>query len=337
VTAEMRMLDPKYRDSSNVLRVQRELVERVRAIPGVSDVGLTSAVPFRGTDFYMVFGDQKTGPKPANGRYVDAGYFSVLRVPVVRGRLFTAEDRLGSPRVAVISESFARKFFDGEDPIGKPVSFGEQQVVVGVVADTRYVGMDKDPVPAVYMPVGQAPSTLLCVVLRTNASMAAVAPAIRRAVHEIDPTLPAMNITTIDRIVDQSVANRRFYTLATAAFATIALVLTIVGLVVVVTRVVAERRRELAIRSALGATMTRLAVGATASVMVAVCAGVVIGCAGAYAGAMGMTQFLFQVAPRSPLVYGVVAVLITGVAFVAAGAPVRRFGTLSLSMLLKAD
>jgi ABC-type antimicrobial peptide transport system permease subunit len=137
--------------------------------------------------------------------------------------------------------------------------------------------------------------------------------------------------------VDASVANRRFYTVATAAFAALALLLTTAGLIVVVARVVAERRRELAIRSALGASTTKLVQVATRDALVAAGLGVAAGLTGAYAASGLLGRFLFQVAPRSLTTYGAVAALLLLIAAVAALGPVRRFNRMSLAALLKAE
>ena len=180
---------------------------------------------------------------------------------------------------------------------------------------------------------------MFSIVARTEAmaSVASVVPAIRRVIHEMDPALPPMNFTTIDELIDVSIASRRFYTVATAAFATMALLLTTIGLAVVVARVVAERRRELAIRAALGATMSALARVATRDALIAVCLGVAIGLGGALAGSMVLDQFLFHVAPRSPMTYAAVAFLVVSVAPLAAWGPVRRFERASLAVMLKSE
>ena len=338
LTVEMRLLDPKYRQPGAVARFQDELLQRVRAIPGVTEAGLTSAVPFRGVDFTLMLG--RPGVErthTAKGRYVDSAYFRVLRIPLIRGRLLSAADRAGQRPVVVISESYAREVFGAEDPLGKQILYDGPLDVVGVVSDVRYTGFENDPRPAVYFPRAQAPSGLICVVARTTPGVAGVIPAIHRAIREVDPSVPPMNLTTLDRIIDASVANRRFYTVATTGFAVIALLLTTVGLTIVVARVVAERRREMAIRAALGATMARLALHATRDAILAVSAGTLLGLAAAYAASAMLAQFLFQVTPRSPVMYSAVAALVLGIAVVAAWGPVRGLERVSLSKVLRAE
>lgn len=241
----MRPLDQRYQGKwlSNTVFVQSgalmafrsDLVRRVKALPGVLDAGITSAVPFRGTDFTQVLrAVGQTRTVVGNGRFVDAGYFDVMRIPLVRGRLFSENDTATNAKVALVSESYAREMFGAEDPIGKKIDYDGPTEVVGVVRDVRYVALDKNPQPAVYFPATQGRSLIVCLVARLAPDAGDLGSAIRSVIHGLDPALPAMNMTTIDQIVDESIANRRFYTTATGAFASIALVLTIVGLVVIV-------------------------------------------------------------------------------------------------------
>ncbi|MFI5246862.1 MAG: ABC transporter permease, partial [Gemmatimonadales bacterium] len=342
LTLEMPLLYAKYTLPGAKARFQGELLERMRAIPGIVDIGLASAVPFRGRDGLVQIG--RPGVERMDlvrERRVDPGYFRVLHVGAIRGRLLSETDRDVTTPVTVISESYARLAFGADDPIGQSVGTSPAREVVGVVADLRYASLEQDPTPSIYVPEAQAQqaSMIFSIVARTgaNAGVASLVPAIRRAIREIDPALPAVNFTTVGQLVDASVANRRFYTVATTAFATIALLLTAVGLVVVIARVVGERRRELAIRAALGATMRSLAIVATRDALGAVGVGVAAGLVGAYAGAAVLAQFLFHVAPRSPATYSSVAVLVVGVAALAAWGPVRRFDRIALATLLKPE
>jgi hypothetical protein len=227
LTVEMRLLSKKYQairlnpgvpgppvtsPSPVLMDFQERLLTRVRALPGVAEAGITSAVPFRGVDFVSVL--ERTGTNRSvsgNGRYVDEGFFSVLRVPLVRGRLLTDADTFGSPRVMVVSESFARKMFGNEDAVGQSITGGDgPTTVVGVVADLRYRSFAEDPFPAIYFPIRQAPVELMCLVARVHPSASNVEASVRGIIREMDPDLPAMHMTTIDRILATSVADRRF-------------------------------------------------------------------------------------------------------------------------------
>jgi len=330
--------DGKYKPAEAIDTFRRDLLERVRAVPGVVDAGITSAVPFRGTDFTTVLkGLGRAKEVVGNTRMVDAGYFSVMRIPLVRGRLFTPADTVTSPKVAVISEAYARQMFGDDDPLGKQVDYDGATEVVGVVGDVRYVALDRGPQPAIYLPAVQASSLLVCLVARLARGVADPGAAVRAAVHDIDPGVPAMKMTTVDQIVNESIANRRFYTTATAAFAALALALTLIGLVVIVARSVVERRRELAIRSALGATsphIVRLVVGQG---LMPVIAGISGGLTGAFFGAGALAQFLFGVTPHAPAIYLSATVLTLSVAAAAILVPARRAARVEPARVLRAD
>ena len=340
-TVEMRLLDPRYRDQGTLGMFQEELVRRVAALPGVSDVGLTSAVPFRGVDFMLVPQRLDTEQRhPVRGRYVDAGYFRVLQIPLLAGRLLSPDDRPGTPRVMLVSEAYAREVFGTDNPVGRFLEFDGPTEIVGVVGDTRYAGLDRAPEPAIYLSHSQSPNTLICLVVRVDLpaqQLGTVYAGIRRVIHEIDPWIPAMRFTTVEAIVDGSVAGRRFYTVATAAFAVVALILTIVGLAVVVARAVVERRRELAIRMALGASQGRVVRQAGRDGLLAVGAGIGVGLLGAYAGATLLSQFLFGVTPYSPISYGGAAALVGGATLAAAWLVARRVTRIALAETLKAE
>jgi putative ABC transport system permease protein len=164
-----------------------------------------------------------------------------------------------------------------------------------------------------------------------------VSQAIFRAIHETDPTVPPMKLATIDEIVDETVANRRFYTVATVAFASIAFLLTAVGICVVVARVIAQRRKELAIRAALGATFGDIARHASRDTIVGTVAGVAAGLACAFAAAPLLSQFLFGVSARSAAVYVAVASLMLAIAVVGIWLPMRRFASAAVATLLTSE
>lgn len=354
LTVEMRLLSRKYQairlnpgvpappvttPSPVLMDFQERLLTRVRALPGVAEAGLTSAVPFRGVDFVRVL--ERPGSKRSvsgNGRYVDEGFFSVLRIPLVRGRLFTDTDTLGSPRVMVISESYARKMFADEDAIGQSITVGDgPTTVVGIVADLRFRSFAEDPFPAVYVPIRQAPVELMCLVARVHPNTSNVEASVRAIIRELDPDLPAMHMTTIDRILATSVSDRRFYTVATTSLAALALFLTVVGLVVVVSRAVVERQRELAIRLALGAKPAGL-IGAVMRQGVApVVVGALAGLAVVWLGSRYVEQFLFQTAPRDWWLHALVFGVILAAALAAAFVPSRRATRVSAAAVLKGE
>jgi predicted permease len=338
LTVEMRLLEPRYFNPDVQRALQDDLIGRVRAIPGVIEAGFTSAVPFRGTDWALALTRNDSGPRVfGNGRYVDDAFFSIMKIPLRRGRLFTRADTPTSQRVAVVSESFGRRMFDDGDPIGQTFEFNGRVEVVGIVRDVRYQSHDREASPAVYFARNQQPSELMCLVLRTARGVGDIGAALRAAIRDVDPSLPPMNLTTIDRIISESVADRRFYTTTTVAFASLALLLTATALVIVIARAAVERRRELAIRTALGAPASRLIALVAKQGIIPGAVGIAAGLGAAWFGTTILQQFLFGVEPREPLVYGAVCLVAIVLAAISSYLPARRVGSLLPADVLRGE
>jgi predicted permease len=337
LTVEMRLLEPRYFNPDVQRVLQDHLIGRVRAIPGVIEAGFTSAVPFRGIDWSLALTRSGTGPRvSANGRYVDDAFFSIMKIPLRRGRLFTTADTPTSQRVAVVSESFGRRMFDDGDPMGQTFDFNGRVEVVGIVGDVRYQSHDREASPAVYLARTQQPSELMCLVLRTARGVD-IGAALRAAIRDVDPSLPPMNLTTIDRIISESVADRRFYTATTVAFASLALLLTSSALVIVIARAAVERRRELAIRTALGAPAGRLITLVARQGVMPGAIGIVAGLGAAWFGTTILQQFLFGIEPREPLVYGAAGLIAIALAAISSYLPARRVGSLLPAEVLRGE
>jgi predicted permease len=338
VTAEMRLMDPKYFDERRVAQFQQEVIERVRALPGVSEAGITSAVPFRGVDWLRNYQRVGSGKNYiANLREVNPAYFSVMRLVLLRGRLLTDRDTSSSEPVVVVSESVARQVFPAEEPIGKQLGLYGPRTIVGVVKDVRYKGLDQAPFPAIYEPAAQSPTELVCLVLRTAIDGDRMGAELRSAIHQVDPAVPVMDVTTVSQIVSDSVADRRFYTAVISAFAALAILLTATGLVVVIARSVAERRRELAIRCALGAQSRELMGLVIRQGLTPVILGAAIGLAGAWAGARILERFLFGVTLHNPAVYAGAGAFTVAIAALACFLPARHAGKLPPAAALQAE
>jgi putative ABC transport system permease protein len=327
LTVEMRPIEPRYLEPGVLAKLQDEIITRVRAIPGVVSAGITSAVPFRGVDFLMAIHREGTQPFVANRRTVDETFFSILNIPLRRGRLFDASDTPSAPQVAVISESFSHRMFGDADPIGRTFSINQTLTVVGVAGDVRYISHGAASRPAVYLPRSQQPSELMCLVIQTAAGVPQLATALHNAIRVVDPALPAMKLTTIDEIIGNSVSDRRFYTTSTAAFASLALALTAGALVVVIARSVVERRRELAIRAALGAGFGGLVRIVAGHAILASACGIGAGLAVAWYATTVVEQFMFGIDPREPWVFaasGLFALLVASLAALVPGLQIRK-------------
>ncbi|MBZ5495558.1 MAG: ABC transporter permease, partial [Acidobacteriia bacterium] len=317
---------------------QRDLAERVRALPGVLNAAVTSAVPFRGGDSVLVLNEVGRREEViGNGRFVDSRYFSVMRIPLVHGRLISETDTATSDKVAVVSESFARQMFRNGDPLGRKIEFDGPVEIVGVVRDVRYAALEQDPRPAVYFVAAQFPRPVTGLVARLAPNAGDLHAAVRSIVHDLDPALPILHIATVDEIIGEAMAHRRFYTFATGAFASVALLLTIVGLAVIVARYAVERRRELAVRAALGATHSHLVWLVVRQGLVPVLTGTAAGLLGASLTASLLKQFLFQVALREPVIYAAAAGVTVGVALIALLVPARRAMAFTPASNLRAE
>ena len=326
ITMEMRLLNPTYYQPGRIGEFQRQVIERVRALPGVADAATTTAVPMRGTDFvYALRPVGGTRRSAANGRTVDANYFATMRIPLRSGRLFTATDTASAPPVAIVSERYARALFDGQNPIGRAVEFSPAPVeIVGVVADVRHEDVKIEPGPAIYFPRTQQENELICLIVRPSAGAGDLVPAIRRAIAAIDPEQPVQYATTIDGILRDNTSEERFFTAATVTFAVVAVLLAVAGLAGVVSRTLAERLREIAIRLALGAAPRRLLAGTMTAALGPVAAGMLLGAAASWMAARLLAGFLYEVSPLDPRAFAAAAAVLLGAAAAASYVPARR-------------
>jgi hypothetical protein len=322
IAVNVQLLDTKY-DAAAITTLQDELLRRVRQIPGVTSAGLTSAIPFRGFDSpadVQVVGSDRT--MRVRVRYVDSAFFGTLHVPILRGRLFSIGDRSASTAVAVVPEAFAHSAFGAVDPVGKRLSLDRPTEIVGVVGNMRYNGLDRQASPAVYVPMSQYPRPLSTLVVRMHreSASAPVIDEIRRALHDIDPALAAVNVATIDQVVDATIAGRRFYSVASG-------------------RCACSRRAPARARDTVGVGCYRTQ--ARSSCRRRCAAGdrewCLVWSATRALGSALIAQFLFQITPRSPSTYAGAALVVIGAASAAAWLPMRRFARLSLSQLLRED
>ncbi len=316
---------------------QEEILDRSRNLPGVVNAGAVLSLPIGAgisarTNYSVEGRIVERGTEPVAGlQAASPGYFGSIGLPVLRGRGFTAEDRAGSPPVAVVSEAFAKQFFPDEDPIGRRIGAGtpeddgfEWLTVVGVVADTRYDGLDDQPRSEAYQPLAQAPWPYMTLVLQSSVEPMTLAEPLRQMVMEVNPSQPVAGIATMDQLMQGSLMRRRDSARLVAIFAGLALVLAAIGLYGVISFSVATRTREIGIRMAIGADRGDifrlvlgdggkfLGVGLAAGVTVAVLLGRLI---------QGM---LHGVPPTDPGVFVVAAGVLALSALLAMVLPARR-------------
>jgi putative ABC transport system permease protein len=327
-----------YASAERRLGYYDAVAARTRQIPGVDAVGYASTLPLSHPSAQRLFVLEHGAARDADAPMVDAylassEYFDALTIPVRRGRAVTVDDRRGGAPVAVVSEAAARTIFRGEDPIGRHVQVRANDArqpwaeIVGVVGDVHQYGLDVPAGPAVYVPFAQAPAVqgwASLVVHAGGADVKRIDAAVRAALVAVDPTQPQFHVQTMDAYVAKSVAQRTFTLALVAACGAAALVIAALGVYSVVAYVVAARRRESAIRVALGAAPRHVIVRATAWVAGLTSCGIAMGLVVALLAARAVSPLLFGVAPLDPAAIAAVSAIVMAAAFAAAYLPARR-------------
>ena len=334
LTMQVPLPRSRYQGDAQIAPFYKQLIERVSALPGVRQAAIVSSLPpdlLQFSDDFMVEGRPPApGESPPIGALIFSSpdYFRALGVPVLQGRGFTEADMADEPRLAIINETFARRFFAGENPVGRRFKQGGPDrtnnpwlEIVGVVADVKYEGLDTPVEPTFYLPTSFRGMFL---VVNTASDPAALAPAVRNEVWAIDRDLPVARIKTMEQLMHESVAQPRFRTLLVGVFSSVALLLAAVGIFGVMNYTVTQRTREIGIRMALGARqrdVLRLVVGQG---MALTLAGVALGLAGAFALTRALSSLLFGVSATDPVTFAGVALLLAAVALLACYIPARR-------------
>jgi putative ABC transport system permease protein len=335
LTMDIRLPRSKYEPTQQAAFFQ-QLLERLRALPGVQSAGAVYPLPLSGMEEGRSFGIEGRPPaalgerRNANPRWVSPDYFKVLKTQLLKGRVFTEGDGAGSQPVMVINEAMARQYWPNEEPIGSRVFFDSRdnepilREIVGVVKDVRHTALDKEAKPQMYVPFAQYPSFFMTLVARTDGDPLKLVTAVRSQVQAIERDLPISNIHTMDELLAKSVAQRRFNLLLLGIFAGVALLLAAVGIYGVMSYSVEQRTHEVGVRMALGARtgdVLRLLIGQG---MKLVAIGVAIGLAAASAMTRWITTLLFEIPPTDPATFIVIALLLTVVALLACYIPARR-------------
>src|SRR5919197_3360747 len=308
----------KYKEDAQFIRFYRQVVERIGGLPGVEAVGAVSFLPFAGPGAATGFTiEGRPAPPPGEDMVTDVlvtdeNYFRAMRIPVLRGRSFNAQEATEQRRVAVINESLARKYFAGEDPLGKRIVVDMKQEnnpteIIGVVGDVKLQSLDEELRPTVYWPQPELTYSFTSLVVRAEGDPEALAAAARREVQAVDPDQPVADVRTMNRLLADSVGRARFSALLLGLFAGVALVLATVGLYAVMSYAVAQRTHEIGIRVALGAQgrdILRLVVGQG---LLLAAAGLAAGLAGALLLTRLLRGLLYEVNTNDPASYGVIS------------------------------
>jgi putative ABC transport system permease protein len=322
-----------YPEDYHRVALFERLLENLEALPQVTNAGMVQTLPMRG-GYVLTFAVRgrppaKPGEEPsANHRAVSPHYFQTLGIPLLRGRTFTPADAEKSPMVAVVDDTFAKRFFPDQDPIGQGLDIGNGTdgfyEIVGVVGNVRSDTLDSNPDPTMYVPFKQDVFNAMWIVARTPGDPAQLAPAVRQTVSQLDRSLPAFSITPLATVVSESIAQRRFSMLLLTLFASVALFLAAVGLYGVVAYSVSLRTQEIGVRMAIGAQrrdVLRMVVGGGMKLTLI---GVAIGLVIALAMAQVVATMLFEVTPFDAPSYAATAAVLLVVAALACYFPARR-------------
>lgn len=343
---------PRPRPWVQLRQYYDRLLEELTALPGVETAGGIAGLPLTGEgaagNMRLLGREGVDAPDdPARGvqsyvviHIVTPGYFTAMRIPIVRGRPFDDRDRLPAdaltdsaplqPRgVAIVSEAMARRFWPGEDPIGQSVALFdhwavESSTVVGVAKDVRQEGVAVPAEPAVYVPFGEVPGYRLSLVVRTGVPPVALAGTVVDRLRQIDPQLMVSNVRPLEDVVSGAIAGPRFNVLLVASFAVLALALAAVGIYGVVAYLVTQRTREIGIRLALGARRGDVLRLVVAQGLRPVLVGALAGAIGAVLAARAIGALLFGVAPLDPITFTSAPLVLLVVALVASAGPALR-------------
>jgi putative ABC transport system permease protein len=315
----------------------RDLVSRLQSVPGVRSAGAVIPLPLSGDAFRISFEQEghpvAKGDQPAADFFaVSDDYFTTLGVPVLKGRQFTQRDDAHAPGVIIVNQAFASKFFPNEDPIGKRVKPGlsttkakpDWREIVGVVADIRNRNLSSEPRPGYFLPQAQVPFNQMTMVVRTTNDPHTLITTVQNEVHAMDAEVPVFTVKTMDEYISATVAAPRFNSTLLGIFASVALVLTIVGLYGVMSYSVAQRTNEIGIRMALGAQTRDVLRLIVSQGFKLVLLGLALGLVGAFGLTRLISSLLFGVTPKDPLTFVVVPLILAFVALLACYIPARR-------------
>jgi len=327
---------PQRYDAPKRAAFYEQVVERLKAMPGVANAAYTFSIPVAGSQWNSIF-IVEGQPIPERSQLpgsawtpITPGYFDTMGIRLLRGRLFEPTDVSGGPSVIVVNETFAKRFFGNNNPIGARVKQGWPEdktpwrQIVGVVNDVRVNGLQGDPTLQAYMPVRQLPQGGGAFVVRANVEPSSLGRAIEAAVHEIDRNIPLFNVQTMHQVIDAGVGNERLTMVLMMGFAALALLMAAIGVFGVTAYSVAQRTHEVGIRMALGARPSSVLALVLRQEMGACLFGIVIGVAGALMLGSLLESLLFGVAARDTATVSFAALVLLVVTALACVIPARR-------------
>jgi putative ABC transport system permease protein len=339
-------------DSSNVLTMQvslpfakeedapkwaeffRQLMDRVKSLSGVQSAGGITELPLSGqlndTSFTI---DGQPPPVPGQGHFaqqprITPNYFKAFGIPLLKGRYFTDQDGPNAPKVVIISESLARRYFPNEDPIGRRMTIDFEKPfdceIVGVVGSIRQYSLSSGLAQAMYVPEAQSPNSMMNIVVRSTVAPLAMAAAVKKEVQALNSDLPVYQVRTMEQVMASSVARPRLRTMLVTIFSCVALILAAAGIYGVMSYSVSQRTHEIGIRMALGARRSDVLKMVVGKGLLLALIGIGAGLAMAFGVTRFIAGFLFDIRATDPLTYSCIAAILAAVAFLASYIPARR-------------
>jgi putative ABC transport system permease protein len=342
----------KYEDIKVAVAAQTEILERLRRLPGVESVALTSVPPLAGNfggfdqaSFHIQDRHLPTPQVPSVDRYVvSADYFSTTQVPLRRGRYFTQADAESPAQVAIISEKTARQIFSNEDPLGKHIQLGGRQdskpwaEIIGIVGDIHQYGLDSPTTPQAYLLYTQAPFSYAGVLLvRSSVAPSALTPAINEQIWSLDKNTLVFNPMLMDQLLSDSLAQRRFTMSLLSGFGVVALVLAAIGIYGVLSCTVAQRTSEIGVRMALGARRSDVGRMVLREAMLLTLLAISVGCGLSLVLTRAMRGLLFEVSPSDPATLALVAAGILSITAFSAVLPAWRASSIEPTLALRQE
>ena len=333
LTASLSLSLVKYAEPQHQARFFQQFLERIEALPGVEGAAIVNNAPLvgGGTDGGIRIEGRTDPPDQqptAEKSIISPEFFNVMGTSLVRGRMFTERDHAGTAPVAIINESLAQRYFQGQDPIGKRIDFNWNtegtQEIIGIVHDVKQYGLDLPTAPTIYVPHLQRPESEMTVVVRSQVTPASLVGAMRQHLLALDKDQALARVRTMEQVVAESIAQRRVILMVFGVFAVLALLLSVVGLYGTMAYRVTLRTREIGVRMALGAQRADILRLVVKGGMVICLIGVAIGLVGALALTRLLTSFLYEVTPTDVTTFASVSLCLITVGGIACYIPARR-------------
>jgi putative ABC transport system permease protein len=350
LTVRLELSPAKYSSEGRRDQFARALIDKLSALPGVESTAAATQLPLQGWGQVITRIEGRPAPPPSEApstgyAAVTPGYFHTLDIPILKGRGFELTDNTNAPKVGLINEAFARRFFPGEEPIGRQVELGFAEPpqwieIIGVVRNSRNESIENQPQDQVFTPLDQAPWFIgapISVAVRTRPGATDLVPALREAVWSLDKDQPLHNLKPMKEVLFEATAQRRFTLIILGVFAALALLLTLVGLYGVLAYTVSKRKREMGIRMALGAQrndLFRLVIREGAILAVS---GIAAGLVGALSAVSVMRSLLYEIAPTDPTTFMAIALLLGVVALIASALPALRASSVNPMEALRCE